>query len=126
MGIIQGEDNLVTLHIVKYGEKIITKDGLSRVKTLKKYKQKVSMFDLSVDSQLPPSYYANGILSHNTVSASIVILHYILFNDNKGVMIVANKGSTVVEILDKIKGSPIYIVNFSHLIINKIKKELVK
>lgn len=84
------------------GENVLTKYGSSRVKKIKKTKNKVSMVDLSVGSQIP-SYYTNDILSHNTVSASIVILHYILFNDDKGVMIVANKGSTVVEILDKIK-----------------------
>lgn len=38
-----------------------------------------------------------------TVSASIVLLHFCLFNDDKNVMIVANKGTTVIEILDKIK-----------------------
>lgn len=38
-----------------------------------------------------------------TVSAAIVLLHFCLFNDDKNVMIVANKGTTVVEILDKIK-----------------------
>lgn len=39
-----------------------------------------------------------------TVSAAIVILHFCLFNDDKGVMIVANKGTTTEEIVTKIKG----------------------
>jgi hypothetical protein len=39
-----------------------------------------------------------------TISASIMILHFCLFNEDKGVMIVANKGNTVIEIIDKIKG----------------------
>lgn len=38
-----------------------------------------------------------------TISASIVILHFCLFNNDKGVMIVANKGETVKEIIKKIK-----------------------
>lgn len=38
-----------------------------------------------------------------TICAAIMILHYCLFNTNKGVMVVANKGDTVIEILDKIK-----------------------
>ena len=38
-----------------------------------------------------------------TVSAAIVILHFVLFNDDKGCMIVANKGKTVKEIIKKIK-----------------------
>lgn len=39
-----------------------------------------------------------------TISAAITILHYALFNKNKGIMIVANKGNTVQEIIEKIKG----------------------
>lgn len=38
-----------------------------------------------------------------TISASIFMLHTILFNNDKNVMIVANKGDTAVEIVDKIK-----------------------
>lgn len=38
-----------------------------------------------------------------TVSAAIVLLHFVLFNDDKGCMIVANKGKTVKEIIRKIK-----------------------
>lgn len=38
-----------------------------------------------------------------TISASIFMLHTILFNNDKNVMIVANKGDTSVEIVDKIK-----------------------
>jgi len=39
-----------------------------------------------------------------TISAAIVILHYVLFHNDKSVMIVANKGKTVIEIITKIKG----------------------
>ena len=81
---------------------IITKNGLSKVKSIKKVYGKASMFDLSVATP-EMSYYANNILSHNTVSAAIVILHFVLFNDDKGCMIVANKGKTVQEIIRKIK-----------------------
>ena len=60
------------------------------------------MFDFNIDGP-EPSYYTNNILSHNTVSASIVMLHFVLFNDDKGCMVVANKGNTVKEIVRKIK-----------------------
>lgn len=45
----------------------------------------------------------NYIPTHNTVSASITMLHYCLFNNDKGIMIVANKSKTVQEIVRKIK-----------------------
>jgi hypothetical protein len=38
-----------------------------------------------------------------TISSSIFILHTILFSNDKNIMIVANVGSTTVEIVDKIK-----------------------
>jgi hypothetical protein len=81
---------------------VLTKKGPSKVKSLKKSYGKASMFDLSINTP-EMSYYTNDILSHNTVSAAIVILHFVLFNDEKGVMIVANKGKTVKEIIRKIK-----------------------
>ena len=38
-----------------------------------------------------------------TISAAIFMLHRILFDNDKNIMIVANKGDTAVEIVDKIK-----------------------
>lgn len=81
---------------------ILTKRGLSKVKFIDKLHSKISMFDLSIDTP-EMSYYTNEILSHNTVSAAIVILHTAIFNDDKGIMIVANKFETVKEIIRKIK-----------------------
>jgi hypothetical protein len=49
------------------------------------------------------NFLRRAVLSHNTVSAAIVLTQYVSFNQDKGVMIVANKASTVIEIVDKIK-----------------------
>jgi hypothetical protein len=38
-----------------------------------------------------------------TISSSIFMLHTILFSNDKNIMIVANKGDTAIEIVDKIK-----------------------
>ena len=95
-------------HIIKYvqdltmNDIVLTKKGPSKVKSITKLKSKVSMFDLSIKSN-EHSYYTNDILSLNTVSAAITILHFVLFNTDKGVMVVANKYETVKEIIRKIK-----------------------
>ena len=86
---------------------IITHNGLRKVKSVKKVYGQTSMFNLSIGSS-EESYFTNDILSHNTVSAAITMLHFILFHNDKNVMIVANKNKTVVEILDKIKS--IYVL----------------
>jgi len=95
-------------HVIKFindltpDDTVLTKKGPSRVKSINKLNSKTSMFDLSILSN-EHSYYANDILNLNTISASIVILHLVLFNEDKGVMIVANKFDTVKEIVHKIK-----------------------
>jgi hypothetical protein len=87
---------------LKKGDIIKTDKGDSVVKSLKKLNRKSSMFDITIDSE-DHRYYTNGILSHNTVSSAIYILHYMLFNNNKNILIAANKGDTAIEILDKCK-----------------------
>ena len=95
-------------HIIKFVKDltiediVLTKNGPSRVKEVKKIKHKLSMFDLSIKSN-EHSYFTNDILSLNTVSAAIVILHTVIFNYDKCAMIVANKFDTVKEIISKIK-----------------------
>jgi hypothetical protein len=91
-----------TISNLKKGDKIITKDGTETITSIKKSFIKSNMIDLTVDSN-DNLYYTNDILSHNTISTSIFILWYVLFNDDKGVMIVANKSNTTIEIMDKIK-----------------------
>lgn len=87
---------------LKVGDYIQTQSGLQRVMMVKLKRFKSSMFDMTVDHS-NHRFYTNGILSHNTVSSAIFILHTILFSNDKNVMIVANKGDTAVEIVDKVK-----------------------
>jgi len=81
---------------------IQTESGLQRVISLKQDNFKSSMFDATVNHQ-NHRFYTNGILSHNTISSAIFMLHKILFDNDKNIMIVANKGDTAVEIVDKVK-----------------------
>jgi len=84
------------------GDLIQTKYGLSKVSKLEKKRHRTSMGDLSVmDSNM--RYYTNGILSHNTICSSIMLLHFVLFNNNKNALVTANKLDTAVEVLDKIR-----------------------
>lgn len=101
--IVFGENyNEIFITDLSVGDCIYTKDGLRSILSVVHRRNTTSMFDLSVGCA-NQRYYTNGILSHNTVSSSIFILHTVLFNNDKNVMIVANKGDTAVEIIDKIK-----------------------
>lgn len=94
--------NEIFVKDLNIGDLIWTESGLERVKFLKLDKFKSSMFDATVDHE-NHRLYTNGILSHNTISSAIFMLHKILFDNDKNIMIVANKGDTAVEIVDKIK-----------------------
>ena len=87
---------------LKVGDLLFTDIGDSEVVEIKNMHYKLSMFDLTVDHP-NHRFYTNGILSHNTVSSAIFILHTILFSNDKNCMIVANKGDTAIEIVDKVK-----------------------
>jgi hypothetical protein len=76
--------------------------SMSQVQSIKKLSSRVCLYDLTINDD-NHRYYTEGILSHNTICTSIFILWYILFNNNKTIMIVANKNETVLEIVNKIK-----------------------
>ena len=99
--------NEIFVKDLRIGDLIQTKNGIQKVEYLKKDKFKSSMFDTTVNDE-NHRYYTNGILSHNTISSAIFILHTIIFNNDKNVMIVANMSGTTIEISDKIKG--IYVL----------------
>jgi len=87
---------------LKKGDFIQTQTGLEKITSVKKTNFKSSMFDATVDHP-NHRFYTNGILSHNTICSSIMMLHYVLFNNNKNVLVTANKLDTAVEVLDKIR-----------------------
>lgn len=90
------------------GDKIFTDKGESKVVSLTRLKHKISMFDLSIDSS-DHRYYTSGILSHNTITSAITILYYCIFENQKNVMIAANKKATTDEIVSKIKDIYYYL-----------------
>ena len=61
-----------------------------------------NMYDITVDSD-NHTYYTNGILSHNTTTATCLLLHYAIFNDAKRIYVLANKESSRIDILERIQ-----------------------
>lgn len=83
-------------------EELFTVNGVSKVIKVTNLNYKESMYDLTVDSN-EHTYFTNGILSHNTTVATIILLHYALFNKDKRIALLANKGDAAREILDRIQ-----------------------
>jgi|SaaInlLV_10m_DNA_3_1039740.scaffolds.fasta_scaffold00130_50 hypothetical protein len=62
---------------------------------------KEHMYDLSIDSD-NHTFYSNGILSHNSISSVAYLLWYAIFNPEKVIAILANKGATAREMLSRV------------------------
>jgi hypothetical protein len=90
------------LNVQYFAEKycmVKREDGSIGNITLRDYqKDIINLYDKSKYSILMASRQTG-----KTISSSIFILHFCLFNSDKNVMIVANKGQTVEEIVSKIK-----------------------
>jgi hypothetical protein len=84
------------------GSFIQTKDGLEKIILIESYNISASMFDITVDDN-NHRFYTNDILSHNTICSAIFIAWYLTFNFDKNALILANKGATTKEIIDKTK-----------------------
>ena len=84
------------------GKLIRTKLGSSKVISVANLGYSENMYDVTVDSE-EHTFYSNDILSHNTTSIVASILHYVTFNDEKTVALLANKGDTAREILNRIQ-----------------------
>ena len=84
------------------GDQVMTRDGPIYVTSVEETTNSSNMYDLTVDSE-DHRFYTNGILSHNTTTAMVIILHYILFNEYKTVALLANKAAAALEILNRIQ-----------------------
>lgn len=100
--LFDGQMNTVYAKDLKPGGSIMTEYGVDSIESVSILNRTVSMGDVTVlnDNE---SYYSNHILSHNTTTSAIFMLHYILFNVDKNSLVLGNKRKTAVEILDKVK-----------------------
>lgn len=98
----ENQNEVFVKDLIPGKSKVITTNGPVLVRSIDKTCTSSNMYDVTVDSE-DHRFFANGILSHNTTAATAIILHYILFNERKTVALLANKGDSSREILDRIK-----------------------
>jgi len=79
--------------------KIKTEDGSIQNIKLRDYQKKI--LNLYTGSRF--SILMGSRQIGKTINAAITMLHYVTFNNDKNIMIVANIASTTIEIIDKIK-----------------------
>lgn len=94
--------NEVFVKDLSINDYIQTKYGIKRVINIIKETNSICMCDITVNDE-NHRYYTNGILSHNTTTSALFMLHYILFNVDKNALVLGNKRRTSIEVLDKAK-----------------------
>jgi len=117
---LHGEKMLV--NCMTNGDLVTTDTSYATTDSVYKLSGRRSMYDLSVETA-DHSYFTNGILSHNTVMSSVFITHYLIFNKDRNVMVLANVGKTMEELIDKIKVIMSHVPFFMKpgVIVNNIK-----
>ena len=97
--------------IISSTGEVCIKDSLGCIiSTIKGPSQVVEVIDMGIEEAMydlttsgDQLYYTSGILSHNTVTSALFILHYICFNVDKNCIVIGNRGKTAKEVLSKLK-----------------------
>lgn len=93
---------------LKINDYIQTDQGLLRIVNIIYNSDKLCMCDITVNDN-NHRFYANGILSHNSVTTAIFGLWKILFNTDKNGLILSKSGPAGRDLLSKIKDMYMYL-----------------
>ncbi len=87
---------------LQLSSKIKTIDGIESINLIGEFPIEENMYDVEVDDN-EHLLYTNGFVSHNTTTVASYLLHEATFRKNVKLAILANKGDTAREILDRVK-----------------------
>jgi hypothetical protein len=93
--------NEIFIKDLKIGDKIIGQYGDEYVISVIKTDRKEHMIDITVKGN--HTFYAHGLLHHNTSVSAAYLIWVMLFNDSKTIAILANKQATADEILSRMR-----------------------
>lgn len=99
--VFDSNHNEVFVKDLKVGDFIIGQFGYEEVKSVIKTDKKEHMIDISVTGD--HTFFAEGILHHNTICSAAYLLWFMVFNDNKTIAVLANKQATADEILGRMR-----------------------
>ena len=84
------------------GDRILVDGGAEEVVSVRNTGRTEEMYDAEMDTQ-DHKWSTDGIVSHNTTTCTAFLLHYALFNPEKKIAILANKGAQAREIMQRIE-----------------------
>ncbi len=100
--LIDENDDEIYVQDLRLGTKIKTIDGIESIMFIGNYPTEENMYDIEIADN-NHLYYSNGFISHNTTTVASYFLHQIVFQKDYRLAILANKGDTAREILDRVK-----------------------
>lgn len=81
---------------------VLTETGWSKISDIIYTGRHEYMLDFTI-AEPRASYYANGILSHNTTTSSAYFIWYICFHTDRNCFVAADRSETATEIMTKIR-----------------------
>lgn len=93
--------NQIFVKNLRPGDNIIGQHGLEEVISVRKTDICEPMIDLTVTGN--HTFYAEGLLHHNTTVSAAYLVWFLIFNDNKSAAILANKQATADEIIGRMR-----------------------
>lgn len=116
--------NEVFVKDLSVGDLIWTEDGPIKIRKIKHSSKKICMCDITVDDK-NHRFYSNGILSHNTTTSALFMLHYICFNFDKNALVLGNKRKRLWKFSTKQKRYLLnFLTSFALVYINGTKRRL--
>jgi len=115
------DENMETkwLEDLSTGDKLMTDTGLEEVISCRSLGIRTHMYCVQVDSENdndndPYNHllYTDGILSHNTTVAAAYLLWRAIFRADQTILVVANKYTQALEIMDRIRYTYEHLPNF--------------
>lgn len=117
--------NNIWIKDLKIGSLVQTENGIDKIINIIIHDRYEEMYDVTVNSK-EHRFYSNGFLSHNTTTAGIFLAWFLCFHKDKSAMLLANKGETVKEIVDKTQKIIMYLPFFLKPgVLNKTQRSLV-
>lgn len=83
------------------GDAIIGQTGTEYVISITRTGMYDNMYDLTVGGD--HTFYAEGLLHHNTTTVAAYLVWYLIFNDDKTVAILANKAAAAREVMSRLQ-----------------------
>ena len=100
--LINSHNKQIFVDNLQLGDELLVENGIEQVVLIREFSESVKMYDIEIEDD-EHLYYSNGFVSHNTTTVASYFLYESVFNNNIKLAILANKGDTAREILDRVK-----------------------